>query len=397
MSHNFRGKVRTRVQRRKKWSQDATRNPLVMYDQHGRAWSCSTEQKSGYPTGLISPLFSAPWRPPQHPAYFIINPENISELYLDYGAMFADAKAENAKYHKRAIRASSKKGWAPPIRGEYSEDVIEALGAPPSPVQPIVAAYQGNRYILGQCDGCSRYSNDCVCAGGYKAPKEDPRLLEFVQRRREELEEVTEGLDFSEASRQKALRDSGLKEVTVGGRRVIRDIEAEDLEGMDFSGPATEAELGGPAMPGWDGRPGVAAEDIPEGGHESVIVDDSIEGAQMAALEERGEDADPFGEHLTKQVEELEETVGDAPVTVPVANQERAQRQEPRRPTQSATRARQGAHRSRVGQQGQKRSERPPIHSETTLPSLRGKKDRRQSLADGARPVVGAGAHGEED
>lgn len=398
MSHNFRGKIRTRAQRRKKWSQDATRNPHILYDQHGRQWSCSLEQKSGYPTGLISPLFQSPWRPPQNPAFFVINPDNISELYLDYGAMFAEAKASNATFHKRAVRAASKKGWPMPIRGQYTDDVIDALGAPPAPVEPIVAAYQGNRYILGQCDGCSRYSNDCVCAAGFKPPKPDPRLLEFVQRRNAELDEVTEGLDFSEASRQKALRDSGLKEVFKDGKRVLRDIEASELDGMDFSGPAPEPDLGASEMPG-DSVGGVAAADIGPGGYEAV----TIEEAQTSALEGM-EELDAVADDdsdLTKEVEALEEDLEAAGVgagTVPPARQEMAERQAPRRSTQTATRTRQGAHRSRVGQPGQKRSERPPIHGEGTLRSLRNpKKDKRPSMADGARPVIGDGVHDEEE
>lgn len=394
MSHNFRGQRRTRVQRRKKWSQDATRNPIIMEDQHGRQWSASTEMRSGHPTGHIQALFSAPWFPYQK--YFVINPDNVAELYIDYEAMYADAKSANANYHKRAIRASSKKGWPTPIRGEYSEDVTEALGEPPSPIQPIVAAYQNNRYILGSCEGCKRASNTCVCAQGYRVPKPDPRLIQYMIRRREELEEVTEGLDFSEASRQRALRDAGLKEVKVNGRRMLTDIEND--ASLDFTGDdvveeidtigddlrASEEQLGAPPLGGV-----ASIDDDSYEARDAADDGDSIEQSQTAALEGMVDGASPMDE--LQRLEDEVDAGGLGGRTIPPQKADVAERQAPRPATQTATRSRQGAHRSRVGA-GKRRSEMPEHNKPTTLKSLRDKKDTRKSLADGAKPAVGAGA-----
>lgn len=387
MNHTFRGQVRPRNTRRKKFSQDATRNPVIMTDQFGRQYSASTEQRSGMPTGLISPLFRAPWHVPQK--YFIINPDNVAELYLDLGQMFADAKAENARYHKRATRLAGKKGWTTPIRGQYTEDITEALGEPPAPVEPIVALYQGNQYILGSCTGCRKASNVCVCAGGYKAPEPDPRLLPFMPQRHQPLEDEIEGLDFSEASRQRALRDAGLREVVRRGKRELVDIEESEIEGMDFGSEApageltefaSEADLGGDEMP-----------KLPD-----QTVGHSTEEAQTAVLERLGDAEMPTGEpedDISDDLAALEQEV-DSEATprtaVPPQAQGRVARQAPRRETQSATRRKAGAHRSRVGTPGQKLSERPALHQQSKMRPLRTTKEngQRRTLADGAKAVV---------
>jgi hypothetical protein len=142
---------RTRAQRRGSGNSQADqRRPHFMWDQHGRQWSCSVEIHSGMPTGLITNDFNAPWLPDQNA--LVVNPNDTSELWIDYGLMWRERMQALGAYHKLAVALCVDKGWPVPTKGAYSNDIRRAINEPPKPLQPVKAAAQENPWILGFSD-----------------------------------------------------------------------------------------------------------------------------------------------------------------------------------------------------------------------------------------------------
>lgn len=130
-----------------KFSQASLRYSVTAYDQHDRPWHMSVEKSNGRPVGLISPLFSAPWMPDQK--YLVINPDDSRELYINYPQMYRDRNAAMQAYHRDAVQKATANSWTTPTLGQYDEKILSTIGRPPAPVEPVVAAYQENGWILG--------------------------------------------------------------------------------------------------------------------------------------------------------------------------------------------------------------------------------------------------------
>lgn len=166
------------------------RRDEVWFDQHDREWSVSVEVRSGDPTGNITPRFRAPWTPAQ--AY--LKPQRGARgqrgLFIDYEAMLRDVEAEWESFRRQAVEIATARGWDVPIDvrepGALDPRILQIVGAPRKRPQPIVAAMQGNRWILGE------------------TRKPDPRLAPFVEdrkakRRRPVEQALTAYGDFSDA------------------------------------------------------------------------------------------------------------------------------------------------------------------------------------------------------
>lgn len=147
--------------------QEERRTQMRPKDQHGREWWGTGEigKRGVFPCGPMLPSgWSAPWRP--DPKYYVVNAENpLREFTWDYDAMLRDTRQAHAEYHARAISESTLRGWPIPEKGgPYSAQILQLIGPAPKPVEPILAAKQGNSWILGFT----------------KTP--DPRLVRFVKR-----------------------------------------------------------------------------------------------------------------------------------------------------------------------------------------------------------------------
>lgn len=403
-AHTFKGKNAARRAKTKRFSQDSTRRPILMRDQHGRPWSASTENRSGMPTGMIANDFSAPWLPDQK--YLVVNAQNPTEIYIDYTLMFNDRRRTNEEYHRRAVRMATKKNWPTPEKGAYSDDLIEAAGQPPRPVELVIAAYQGNRWILGLCDDCKRSNRECRCAGGYLPAQADPRLAKLIVRRIEDIP-AEEGMDFSDKSRRRTISDL---ERTAPARPAAF-VDDDDIGLGNQSDFASEADLGGPTMPGDTGRghdANAGAESVVEEYDDDFADDipaDSAEDDESPAARSRDEarlaiealHSDPGFEAGAQDLEakadealareEAEDAADKAQMggrRVAPAAADRAERQAPRRPGASPVRDQRGGERQAKGTKATGRS------SSAAERKKRG--DNRPSLADGAKPVVGSGA-----
>jgi len=129
-------------------SQADLRRPQTMVDQHGRKWFADIEKRSGYPVGPIRNRFDAPWLPDQ--AALRISPEEPNHIFIDYDWMLSQRQEAHRDYHARAVEESASRRWDVPKDGTtYSRELQLIVGKPPKPIEPIVAAMQGNKWILG--------------------------------------------------------------------------------------------------------------------------------------------------------------------------------------------------------------------------------------------------------
>lgn len=116
-------------------------------DTHGRQWGAVTEISTGDPCGPLEPQFSAPWMLPQQ--YLRYDAEN-HVLVPDYDACIRDRqKAMKAYIEKGKKYGFEKYGALFDPNKPFTEEVLLYLGPKPLPMEPAVAAKQGNRWILG--------------------------------------------------------------------------------------------------------------------------------------------------------------------------------------------------------------------------------------------------------
>lgn len=130
------------------WSQAETRRPAHLTDQHGRRWFADIEKRSGFPVGPIRARFDAPWFPDQ--GALRISLEEPNRIFIDYEWLLSQRQEAHNDYHQKAVEESAARQWDVPERGQpYSRNLQMIVGKPPAPIEPVVAAMQGNRWILG--------------------------------------------------------------------------------------------------------------------------------------------------------------------------------------------------------------------------------------------------------
>ena len=132
----------------------------LMRDQHGREWECvinvATKPRPG-PQSLITPKgWTAPVIPPQ--MYLKFNPLNMFLLGIHYDAWIADWKEARREWeseiHVRAAEMSPIDAGASLIGtdSDYqdaSSHLLRSVGPKPAAWEPVLAAKQGNKWVLG--------------------------------------------------------------------------------------------------------------------------------------------------------------------------------------------------------------------------------------------------------
>jgi len=130
------------------WSQANTRRPAYLTDQHGRTWFADIELRSGYPVGPIRNRFDAPWLPDQ--SWLEIDPNEPTKIRINYDKGLSERQDAHSEYHQRAVEEAASRQWPVPELGTpYRRELQLIIGKPPRPIEPVVAAMQGNRWILG--------------------------------------------------------------------------------------------------------------------------------------------------------------------------------------------------------------------------------------------------------
>lgn len=158
--------------------QPSTRRPGTLTDQHGRKWRASIDKKSGFPVGVIQPLgWLAPWMPPQ--GFFRFTEEEPTRMEIDYEAILNQRLQDHEQWAAGFRQAALVRGWDPDDKAK-AMNITEIVGKKPQPVEPVVAAMQGNRWILGLTQ------------------KVDPRLEPFTRQAERRVSRVLQEMDFSD-------------------------------------------------------------------------------------------------------------------------------------------------------------------------------------------------------
>lgn len=132
-------------------TQQEKRRPQRMQDQHGRWWFATVEKASGYPTGRIKALFTAPIYPP--PKYLKFPKDAPNTIQINYGRWIADLVTANKEWDENRVRLGRMiSGEAFDPRKPATMELVTLLGPKPQPVEPVRACEQGNKWVLGLSD-----------------------------------------------------------------------------------------------------------------------------------------------------------------------------------------------------------------------------------------------------
>jgi hypothetical protein len=134
-------------------SQEDSRISTYLTDIHGRRWFATMEKETMAPTGVIQPCFEAPLIPA--PKY--LKPggiKNPTHLGIDYDTAIADLEEKHKEWNRR-LRLAAQKMYGEKA-GESIEnpppELMHVVGEPPEPTEPLEAAREGNRWVLGFSD-----------------------------------------------------------------------------------------------------------------------------------------------------------------------------------------------------------------------------------------------------
>ena len=118
-------------------------------DQHNREWGGNVEIATGHPCGgPLSPRFQAPLRVPPH--YITIDDRRAGRCLIDYPTWVHDLKQASTNYLNKGRRYGYEKyGALFDASRPFTEEVLLFLGPAPRPVEPVLAAKAGNRWVLG--------------------------------------------------------------------------------------------------------------------------------------------------------------------------------------------------------------------------------------------------------
>lgn len=169
------------------WSQANLRDYRYFTDDHDRRWGATTEKRSGGAVGKYKLLHRTPKgaRVPWEPDQAFLIPKG-DRLFIDYEGMLRARLEAHEEYFTRCVEEATSRSWQIPEKGEPIEKKLKLIvGEPPKPIEPIVAAMQGNSWILGKTD------------------KVDARLVSFLPQRQSRQKAILANLpDLSDASRE---------------------------------------------------------------------------------------------------------------------------------------------------------------------------------------------------
>lgn len=161
--------------------QPSTRRSARFIDtNHGRRWSAIIDKRSGGTIGKMQPLgWRAPWMPDQ--SFFRFSEDDPTRFTIDYQAMLDSRLAAHEQWNAEFRSTALKRGWSPDDP-EKMNSLIELIGPKPLPVEPIVAAMQGNSWILGL------------------SQKVDERVERFLPKKVNRVEKAVQSMDFRDES-----------------------------------------------------------------------------------------------------------------------------------------------------------------------------------------------------
>lgn len=162
------------------WSQRKQRRGQMFRDDHGRRWYAVTELLSGAPSGMIEHQFQAPLIPPQKYLELSTDPERPYDLHIAYARWIADTETDREEWHKDGRMVARRMPGVAWEEGQpFPSAVLDVIGPEPTPLEPILAAQQGNPWILG------------------KTQARDARLVKFFETPEAERRAKHRGIDYS--------------------------------------------------------------------------------------------------------------------------------------------------------------------------------------------------------
>lgn len=195
------GKSGGYIDTRGDWSQRKQRESVDFTDQHGREYHGNIETKTGGIVGELEPKFSAPLMP--KPQYIERVARRPYDVFINYKRWKADIREARSDWEKDGRQLSRKMhGDAYKPGASFSADILEIIGEPPEAIEPVLAAEQGNKWVLGLTKRVDLRLVDFF----------EPELLDPSLRRRNEP-------DFSDPD-----EDEDVDEVTDGrGRTALQE------------------------------------------------------------------------------------------------------------------------------------------------------------------------------
>jgi hypothetical protein len=124
--------------------------PAKMYDNHGRRFAATLDKSNATPIGQ-GPRpdgWSAPWMPGQEWFRYHEDDEHPNRFRIDYEGMLADRIKAHDDYDQAFMAEAVKRGWDAKDPDKAGQ-ITAIIGKRPLPIELIVAAMQGNKYVLG--------------------------------------------------------------------------------------------------------------------------------------------------------------------------------------------------------------------------------------------------------
>lgn len=144
--------------------QHLDRMQVELTDQHGRLWIGTTELGRDFhnrpkivPVGSFQPQFLTPYDFLPDQKYLVFDGRRPSDLTINYKAWISDQRARHAevKDYLAQLAWGIYKDRAPEFIKNPTPEMLEIVygrGKGPEPYEPIIAAMQGNGWILGLRD-----------------------------------------------------------------------------------------------------------------------------------------------------------------------------------------------------------------------------------------------------
>lgn len=130
------------------WSQREQRRGAILTDQHGRKYSAVIEKKTGDDL-FWQAMYTAPLIPPA--MYFEPHPDvdRPNDRVINYTRWKEDIRRDTDAWELlgRTIVRQIPNGLN--ADGSFSLAVLDQIGPKPTPIEPVIAAEQGNKWVLG--------------------------------------------------------------------------------------------------------------------------------------------------------------------------------------------------------------------------------------------------------
>ena len=144
---------------RQGFSQATNRSYRIFTDQHDREWGADIENKTQAPCGALSARFKSPLRIAQK-YLMLINPQS-GKIEINYPLWIGELKQAHTDYAYTRLmekRRMSPANWRD--IPDNDQGLLDVIGAPPPPVQQVLAAQAGERWVLGLDDVKPAWADD---------------------------------------------------------------------------------------------------------------------------------------------------------------------------------------------------------------------------------------------